>query len=333
MIIFLYGPDTYRSRQKLSALKQKFISQKDKNELNVSNIVYGNDLTVDELRKTVLTSGLFSKKRLIIIEGSLKNQVHKSTQKKTDTVTEETINILKKSRQDKDNIIIFWEEEVKQKELTNLQKKLYQLLKKQKYAQEFTLLKPGQIKDWIKKEVEKQGIKIEQKATNLLTDIYGNNLWFIKNELDKLIAAQNNSFKIIQLKDLKNTVSSKVEQNIWQLTDALGQKNKKLALRLLCNQLKTGTNIDYLISMLAYQYRIIFRIKSYIKNNQIYSHYQLAKKLSLHPFVCQKGLQQEKNYTLEELKKIYNQLLTIDLLRKTKPINPEILLDLLIIKN
>lgn len=329
MIIFLHGADTYRSRQKLFALKQKFINQQNKNELSIS-VVDAANLNIDELRKTMLSSSLFSEKRLIIIE-KLLTGINKKDQEQTKALIQEAINILKKTN--KNNILIFWEEKIQEKELNTEQKKLYQLLKKQKYAQGFKPLPLHQLNIWIKKQVEKNAMKIEDKAVDFLIDIHGNNLYVIKNELDKLIAAQPSTNSIISLENLKNIILSKPEQSIWQLIDAIGQKNKKNALKFLSDQIKTGTNIDYLISMLAYQYRIIFRIKSYVQDNKIFSPYQLAKKLYLHPFVCKKGLQQEKNYTMEELKKIYRRLLDIDLLRKTRPINAEILLDLLILKN
>lgn len=328
MIIFLYGPDTYRSKQKLSALKQKFISQKDKQGLSTSTLD-ANSLTVDTLRKTVLSSGLFAEKRLTIIEGLLKNDLNARLNEQFDAVIKETVHIIKKI---KDNILVFWDEEIKQTKLTKAQKQLYNALKKTKYAQCFELLKPAQTKAWIKKEIEKNELKIEQTAINLLFDIYANNLWKLRNELDKLTAAQQSKRSIIRKNDVERIVIPKIEQSIWQLIDALGQKNKTLAAKLLSDQFRSGTNIDYLISMLVYQYRIIFRIKSYIKTNKGFNPYYLAKKLSLHPFVCQKGLLQQNNYTLEELKKIYHQLLTIDLLRKTRSIDPEILLDLLIVK-
>jgi len=84
--------------------------------------------------------------------------------------------------------------------------------------------------------------------------------------------------------------------------------------------------------MLARQYKIILKVKFGIRNQPL-SSARLAKMLGLHPFVCQKALRQEKNYSLIQLKKIYRELLKIDLLRKTTRIEPEVLLDLLIVKN
>ncbi len=345
MVIFLFGPDTYRSRQRLSDIKQEFIRRKDKKGLNIS-VVQATDLTVDELRKAVLSSSLFSEKRLIIIEELLSGDIRNRNSKEFESLLQEITKILKKTRRQAGlpgrqagNILVFWGQEIKEKELTPPQHRLYQLLKKEKYSEEFKLLKPAELKKWIKKQVSQEGVQIEDPAINLLIDIYGNNLWFIKNELDKLIAWQfepqtkQKKPLIIRLDDIKNIILPKTEQNIWRLVDALGQKNKIQALKVLSDQFKNEADVSKIISLLAHQYRTILRIKSYLKINQVSNHYQLAKKLSLHPYVCQKGLAQGENYTLEELKKIYQQLLEIDLLRKSRPVNPEALLDLLIVKS
>ncbi|MDA2922049.1 DNA polymerase III subunit delta [Patescibacteria group bacterium AH-259-L07] len=340
MVIFLYGPDTYRSKQKLSALKQKFKYQKDKQGLSIAELS-ASAIDVDMLRKTVLSSGLFSQKRLTIIKGlfaSLKKKEH------IDALIQEAANIVRhigdpparlakasaKRAGEASNILIFFDEEIDQKKLTNSQKQLYNALKNTKYAQEFKQLAPYQTKAWITKQIEKNNMSIDARAVDLLFDICGNNLWELNNELDKIIAALYKSQSTIRIKDIQKLVLVKTEQDIFKLVDAIGHKNKPLALKLLSDQLKGGASIDYLISMLAHQYRTILRIKTYIQKSNTTNSYAIARALSLHPFVGKKGLDQEKNYTLEELKKTYRKLLEIDFIRKTRSINPETLLDVLI---
>ncbi len=63
MIYFLYGPDTYRSREKLRELV--------KNNSDGFNIqkVDGSRLSADELNKHIATNDLFSQKKFLIVEG------------------------------------------------------------------------------------------------------------------------------------------------------------------------------------------------------------------------------------------------------------------------
>ncbi|MDD3102149.1 MAG: DNA polymerase III subunit delta [Patescibacteria group bacterium] len=326
MIIFIYGPDTFRSREKLSSLKQEFTRKKDKENINIS-VFQINDLTMDELRKATLSKGLFKNQRLIIFQRFLSAKAIA----KQEPIIAEMINLLKKIQQDEDNIVIFADEDVKEKNLSLAQKKLYHLLKKEKYIFEFPYLKPAELKKWLKKETEKNKTEIESSAIDLLIELVGADIWTLKNELDKLIAL--NGDNIIKSTDVQNNVLNFDQQNIWKLVDAIGAKDKKTALNLLTGQIKNGVNIDWLISMLAYQYRLLLKIKFCLLDNPGNHPDQLAKQLSLHPFVFSKGLQQEKKYGLEEIKKTYQQLLKIDLLRKTRPVDSETLLDLLIARN
>ena len=334
MIGFFYGSDTYRSKQKLMGLKKEFIRRKDQKGLNVSTIE-GLSLTLDELRKTFLSPGLFTQKRLLIINGILSQSFSKKILEEKEELFKEILKIVKKTRKNQDNSLIFWDEEIKEKQLSLFQKEIYKLLKREKYAEEFKLLTGVALKNWIKKQVAQENILIENQVIELLIKTSGDNLWLLKNELDKLISWQLLSKKSqkICLSDVQNITPPEVERNIWRLIDALGDKNKLKALKILSDQFKNEVEISKIITLLIHQYRTILRIKSYLQTHSGINQYQIAKTLSLHPFVCKKGLIQEKNYTLKELKKIYQQLLKIDFLRKTRKINSEMLLDLLIIKS
>ncbi len=327
MIIFLYGADTYRSSAQLSLLKEKFTFERSQSDLNISTLS-AHDLKIEKFRQAILSSGLFSEKRMVIIENLFKKNAISSN----DELIKGIIDIIQNIREDKKNILIFKEGEIIEKELSEAQVKILAILKKEKFYPEFKPLTKSKIKIWIEKFVKQNNLTIESQAIEYIVNSLDNNLWAIKNELDKLIVglAKNQ----IQLKDVQNMIKPTAEQNIWNLIDAFGQKNKKGASQLLLEQIEAGMTTDYLISMLNYQYKIIMRMKSYVgKKSGYISPQQAAKDLSLHPFVCQKALQQQQNYELKELKKIYQQLLKIDILKKTRQINAEILLNLLILKD
>ncbi|OQX71576.1 DNA polymerase III subunit delta [Candidatus Parcubacteria bacterium 4484_255] len=327
MIIFLYGADTYRSFAQLSLLKKKFTSERSQSNLNISSLS-APGLKIEKFRQAILSSGLFSKKRMVIVQNLLSKEASASSHE----LIRGIMNVIKNIRESKKNILIFRGGEIKEKDLSDAQKKLFTILKKEKFYPEFRPLTKGKLKIWIEKFVKQNKMTIENQAVDYIINALGNNLWAIKNELDKLIVGLSGGQ--IQLQDAKNLIKPTPEQNIWSLINAFGQKNKKLASQLLLKQIEAGMTTDYIISMLNYQYKIIIRMKSYVGNKSGYiSLQQAAKDLSLRPFVCQKALQQQQNYELKELKKIYQQLLKIDILKKTRQINAEILLNLLILKN
>jgi len=171
--------------------------------------------------------------------------------------------------------------------------------------------------------------KITTEAADFLVEHVGPDLWQLQNELNKLIAAPDQN---IGLDLVKLMVPPSPEQEIWPLVDALSVKNKKAALKLLRDQLDIGNDVLSIFGMLVRQYRILLMVGDALDCGSPVHSFELAKELKLHPFVCQKAMRQVKNYTLEELKGIYQQLLNIDIKIKTTSVNPEVLLDLLIVK-
>ncbi len=336
MIIFLYGQDTYRSKQRLDVLKEEFVKRKDEKGLNV-RVFEANDLSADELRKSFLTAGLFAEKRLVVVKGILSEKISAKKEKAGD-ILDEIAKIIKKSERQNPsvgqagNIIIFWDQGIEEKKLNSQQKKIFLLLKKEKLCEEFKPLSTPNLKKWIKGKVEIQGFKIDELAVTSLIQVFGNNLWTLNNELEKLTAWKAEEKKISS-SDLRKITMPALEQNIWKLVDNLGRNDRAGALKILSDQFQQGVDVAQIITILAHQYRTIIRIKSYLEKNRVDNPYQLAKILSLHPFVCQKAMSQEKNHDLNQLKKTYQQLLKIDLWRKTRNIDPEALLDLLIIKS
>lgn len=332
MIAFFYGTDTFRSKKKLIEFKKEFIKRRDDKGFNIVNFE-GQKIDLEKLRKSILSDGLFSEKRLIII----KNIFYLGDKELSDQekqIFKEIINCLKKIKEKNNNIIVFWDEKIEEKKLNVWQKKIFKILTKEKYAQEFKLLKKLDLEKWIQEKVKIEKVKIEKRAISSLINKYGSNLWLLNNELEKLIALKKNSSdKIITLNDIIENLFPLLEENIWLLTDALGQKDKSTAIKILSDLIKQNIGIDKIVPVLAHQYRTLLRIKSYSQNNPQKNYYQISQEISVHPYACKKALSQIKKYSLLELKKIYQSLLRIDLLRKTKKIDSQVLINLLIVKS
>ncbi len=314
MVIFLYGQDTYRLKEKLKELIEKFKKERDTKGLS---IVYldGKDLTIDKFRQTVLPQGLFSLKRLIVIENLL-------SENKDVSLIEEVIKFLKRNKEG--NIVIF--SETKEIQKTEPYQRLFRLLKKGRFTQEFNFLEGIKLKKWIEKEVEKRSGKIEKEAIDLLINYLGPDLWLISNEIDKLLAYTEGK---ISKKDVELLVEKREEENIFALIDAISNKNKKEALRLINEQLELGVSFSKILSLIFHQFRIILQVK---EKGGFLNYYRLAEELNVNPYPVKKAIEQAKKYDLEELKKIYQELLKIDYQLKTTSLKPELLFDLLVAK-
>ena len=79
--------------------------------------------------------------------------------------------------------------------------------------------------------------------------------------------------------------------------------------------------------MIAYQFRNLLTIKE-LQNTQPYG--AIAKKSGLHPFVVQKSYYLCSQFSIEQLKKIYQKIFQVDSDIKTGKIDSELALDLLL---
>ncbi len=296
MIFFFYGEDSFRAQQKIKNIRDKFKAKVGGDGYNI-DYLDGNLLTIADFFKSVKSCGFLVTKKLIIIRNIFDN-------KKLKNIQDEIIKFLKTQKDDpEENYLIFW-----QTGKTDARSKLYKALKKFKFTEEFNVLSTPKLISWLKKEVANHKKSITEEALNLLLICVGNNLWQLHQEINKLV---NFCKKEIKVEDVKKLVHAKTDNNIFNLVDAIGNKNKKLALNLIEKQLDNGVAIQYIITMIVRQFRLILKIKSF-SENKITQDWAIAQTLKLPNFVAKKILIQSNLFTLIELKKIYQQLLLID---------------------
>lgn len=323
MIIFLHGPDTYRSRQQLKFYKEGFVKKYDPSGLNVVTLD-GGKLSFEEFRQACGSVGFLSKKRLVIVENLIKGNKDKKIQP-------DIVDYLDKELT-KDTVLIFWEEEEegdwkKKKKKARQPHPLLARLDKEK-EEFFGLLRAEELNRWIRNEVKQRGGKIDSAAVLELASMVGADLWAMISEIDKLISYKNK--KPIMADDVRQVVKTKFDENIFHLTDALAEKNAPLSFQLISDQIQSGSHELYILAMLIRQFRILLQVKEIISQEPNY--YTVASRLGLHPFVAQKAILAGRKFSLEELKKIYGLLLNIDIKIKTSQDDPRVLFDLLVMK-
>lgn len=334
MIIFLYGEDTFRSRQKLKEIKEKFLREVDPSGHSLA-VLDGEKSSLETINEVVAPASLFSRKRMVIIENLFAN--------KGQAIFDQASEYFKKKEgkvesQD-DNIIVFWDSVSSDEKLPKAKSELFKLLNKQKFAAEFKLLSNTEVIGWAKKEVERHGAKASREAATTLASLLGSDLWLISSEIEKLInykSAQKMELDgggeavVIENDDVLHLVRGQFDENIFALTDAISAKNKALAMKLFEEQLDAGLTDAYLLNMVTRQFKVLLQIRQALDSGL--TQRKIINLLKLHPFVAQKGINQSRNFSLELLKNIFRRLAEIDYLMKTGEGDPKTLLCLLIAK-
>jgi DNA polymerase III subunit delta len=302
MIIFLCGEDTYRLKEKLEEIIEGY-KKAGKSGLDLKYI----DCSEKEgdafgiLKNDLGQASMFKEKKLMIILNAFLDASFKE-----DFIKE-------KNFINSEDIIIFYQEGNVKKNDT-----LFKFLDKNAKCQNFELLEPGKLRDWIKKKFLNYGAKISNEAENILFDFIGNDLWRLNNEIQKLAMYKKGG--VVEGVDVKLLVKPILEVEIFKTIDALAQRDKKQALRLIHKHITKGESPIYLLSMINYQFRNLLIIKDFIDRAVPYA--LITKKSGLHPFVVRKTHYQCRQFSLNELKKIYLKIFQADLDIKTGKIDP-----------
>lgn len=308
MIIFLYGPDSFRSKQKLDEIVAHYKASK-KSGLNLASLDAA-EIEFADFYDHFKTVSMFAEKKLIILKNVFSNK----------NFQEELVGEMKKIEELQDVVVIY------ESEAPDARLKLYKALLKTCKCQEFELLAGAGLKKWTMGEFEKLGQKINLDALDLLLNYAGNDLWRLSEEIKKL--ANFKTGTVIRKDDVELFVKPRIELDIFKTIDALAAKNKTQALALLHKHLDGGEVPLYLLSMIAYQFKNLLIVKELAQEGLMYA--SIVKRSGLHPFVVKKTYYACNQFSLEELKKIYSRIFQIDSDIKTGRIDSEVALDLLV---
>lgn len=190
------------------------------------------------------------------------------------------------------------------------------------------LPKGAALDKWIANRARNIQVKITSEATSLLANFIGNNPRLLANEIDKL-AMYVGAGATINAEDVRQLSAQVQEARIFDLTDALAQRNRKQALNLLHDLLADGEPPLKLISTITSQVRSLLLVKELSQKGMRGG--QISSTLGIAPFIADKALRQVGNFTVPQLEKVYHQLLSTDAALKRSLLTPELALDLLVI--
>ncbi len=190
------------------------------------------------------------------------------------------------------------------------------------------LPKGAALESWITKRAKSIGVSISPDAAALLANFIGNQLRLLANELDKLATYAGNG-AIIHVDDVRKLSAQVQEARIFDLTDALAQRNRKQALDILHDLLADGEPPLKLISTITTQVRSLVLVKELSQKGMRAG--QIASTIGMAPFVADKALRQVGKFTPAQLEGAYRQLLATDAALKRSRMTPEMALDLLVV--
>ena len=311
--LFLFtGEESYLIRDLMQTWKKAFIAKHT--DMNLI-VIDADETSIGRIMTDIEAAPFLGEKRLIFIHGlPLTTKEKKSGEKGKKDYDKQLVKLASSFENIPDTSVVVFVQSKPDKRLS-----FYKTLAKQADVKEFNHLKGGELINWIKKFVKANGSKIDTITTEYFIMLAGDNLWKLSQEINKMTTYKPGETISRSLIDL--SVIPTAEANIFHLTDALGARNHKKAIQNLHKCMAAGENLRPTFYMIVRQFRLLINIKGYINKNPNATPSHVASSLKIHPFVARNTFGQLKHFNLDELKKMYKDLLNIDLALKTSKLH------------
>ena len=137
------------------------------------------------------------------------------------------------------------------------------------------------LNNYVYEYITDHGYKIDRKNIDIILKRSLYNLSIITNELEKLFIYKDKDNNITK-EDLDKVISSNINDNIFDLTNMIVNKDKSRLIETYNNLIRMGEDPFKLMVTLSNQYRLILEVKLMVKNG--YRDDEIISKLKEHPY-------------------------------------------------
>jgi len=318
-----HGADEFTRAETLASFKRR-LGPPDTVDLNTT-VLGARSLTLAELRHVCEAVPFLAEKRLVIVEGWLtrltprKGQASSAAHKE---LLDDLVGYLPDLPETTRLVFV----EVKPLPTNHPVLKLARQ-EEQGYVKRFDPPKAKALPRWIEERARKHGGEIERRAAHHLAALVGSDLRLLDQEIDKLVA-YTDAARPITKTDVETIVPYAQDAIVFDLVDALGQRDGSTAAQTLHRLLGMGEHPLRLLAMIVRQFRLLIQVEEL--KSKGHSSRDIAEALNQHPFPTRKLYNQAAFFTATQLETVYRHLLETDVEIKTGRIEAEVALDLLV---
>jgi len=303
-IYFLYGADTYLKDECLRLINNKSLTE-DQRDFNYDSF-YATEVNASRVKDAVETFPIMAERRLVI---------YKQVDKLKDKDWEQLDSLLKKPIDSCTLVLVA--------EKVDKRKKYYKSLSKNSTVVELKTPYDNQMPSWIDYIAAQEGLKLTPDANRLLFQLVGSQLIELKKELIKL---KNHSEKTeLNEEDVLKTVSRIKIDSVFELTDAIGKKDKITALTSLAHLLEQGENEIAILALISRHIRILSSLKLALKSGLRGA--QLSSQVGVPSFFLKQYQAQVGLWSEKQIEKSIESLHQTDKALKSSPVSSHIWLE------
>ncbi len=312
MFYIFHGDDTHSQQEAVAKLQAKL---GDPAMLDLNTTKFDGRFTFTELKQAVSAIPFLSKVRLVIVYNFFSGKPDKK-------LVEQILTFLPTMP---DTGRLFFLESKKIRSNATILK--LATSSKNGYAKLFSQPTGPLLEKWIRERVKQENGRISGHATHMLATNIGSQLNILDNEIEKLIMYRGIEQEITA-DDVKRLSPYVAEANIFDLVDALGNRNAQQAALLLHQKRSEGQDPFSLFGMTTRQFRLLIQVKELADDGLRPP--AISQEIKQHSFVVGKLYAQAQGYSLPQLEQIYKHLLDIDIGVKTGRHDMNTALDLLV---
>lgn len=223
----LYGTESYRIRRARERLEQAVLAGGVGGDFNRTVLVAGRTQP-EEVRDAVRTVPMLGGTRLVVVEWIDQVEPKKKRDELHAALHELVVAAVPSS------VLVMTAKEIDRR------RKLFKALLKGGLAAEYRVLWGRNLATWVDREAQRLGKRLAPPARELLVDLVGNDLGKLHNELQKLSYFVGDRDRI-ELQDAEQAVADLKMSTIYELTEALGKRDLRGALRALGKLDEQGT--------------------------------------------------------------------------------------------
>lgn len=291
MIISIAGNNRHARLNKLQELIQKQISEQG--DLSVERFD-ASEHEIEQINSSIINPPLLTESKLVVI-----NQAEAAK------IILENIEDLIDKIPDSVQVVLNFDKLDKRAAYTKA-------LKKQTDFHEFTEAKSADLPGWVIEESKKQGYTIGNQAARFLVEYVGTNQARLINEISKLGLYQTEITKeTIQL-----LCQPLPQSTVFELLDAAFAGNNKKALAIYQQQRLQKVEPLAILAMIAWQLHIMALVKTAGSGDT-------AEKAGVHRFVWQKTSGLVKRLSLEKLRQLINEVVSLEVRLKSQTIEAD----------
>lgn len=318
-LYLFYGVEEYLKRNYTNYIEENILTDDFK---LMNKVILEGKVTPSAIIGNCETPPIFADRKMVVVKNS---GLFKGKKKENDTAKKaKTDDELEQFLQNVPGhaCLIFIEQEIDKRV------KYFNLVKDHGLIVEFNYRKPEEMANWILKMVKARKYEMDLGTAAQLCEYCEPGMDDVLNEIEKLCLYTGDR-RQISVSDIKKVCSKSVKSRVFDLTDAIGERNSAKALSLLNDLAVIKEPMPKVMYMIMKQFRQLIQIK--LMKQEGANQAEITARLKLPPYFSGKIIQQSGRFSIEQLEKAVSTGLALDLAIKTGKVEDKTAVELMII--